>query len=434
MKCPKCGFDNNPNNKFCSKCGEQIIKESLYSCPRCGSDVNEEDAFCPSCGWELKWVDADYKHIPVPKAAKNDKKIIAKSVSEEKPVSKVFSYLSLGLMLLATLFLLIGSFGDIAETVVSGSKTSLSTKFTYIFDEGYKAIEPFKDIVKFSYGYNTFLLVLLDVLFIFSIISTVASITLLILKLVKKDFMSDKLLVSLTSIPIVSYAFYLVLIAYRFFMEITSSGSSIVITGSITFGWGTSLIIAGIIIYLVGLLCNIGKGVINDKPNALSIVSLSLGFSSIIFIFIAMLNMHLHTFGISSSTSSSTTEQYISFTNILTQIDTLNYARHKQYLDTPSGYNEALIYAVLVPISTVFILSTFYLLITKKKLPALISLVVSFAIYLIGAMLVLSKKKDLGFNTTSYSFVLFNIFLCIGFVSILLSWIFEMMAKKKSAN
>ncbi|MCK5484644.1 MAG: zinc-ribbon domain-containing protein [Desulfobacterales bacterium] len=38
MKCPKCQIENPQENRFCRKCG----KELLLSCPKCGAEVLPE--------------------------------------------------------------------------------------------------------------------------------------------------------------------------------------------------------------------------------------------------------------------------------------------------------------------------------------------------------------------------------------------------------
>lgn len=55
MKCSKCGNQNPDNVKFCSKCGEALIKsaDKKKFCTKCGAENDPEDAFCLQCGGEL---------------------------------------------------------------------------------------------------------------------------------------------------------------------------------------------------------------------------------------------------------------------------------------------------------------------------------------------------------------------------------------------
>lgn len=50
VQCPKCGFSNPPNAKFCAGCG---IPLQLGKCPRCGAQITPGARFCPSCGHQL---------------------------------------------------------------------------------------------------------------------------------------------------------------------------------------------------------------------------------------------------------------------------------------------------------------------------------------------------------------------------------------------
>ncbi|HHD15667.1 MAG TPA: zinc-ribbon domain-containing protein [Euryarchaeota archaeon] len=77
MKCPKCGAEVKPGERFCGKCGHQLVKESTcvkckkpieegvkfcphcgakqtLECPKCGKEVASGTKFCPECGTELQ--------------------------------------------------------------------------------------------------------------------------------------------------------------------------------------------------------------------------------------------------------------------------------------------------------------------------------------------------------------------------------------------
>ncbi|MDE6691017.1 MAG: zinc-ribbon domain-containing protein [Clostridia bacterium] len=47
--CPKCGSQNQPENKFCDRCGTQLYKV----CPACGARQDGDDVFCGECGARL---------------------------------------------------------------------------------------------------------------------------------------------------------------------------------------------------------------------------------------------------------------------------------------------------------------------------------------------------------------------------------------------
>lgn len=48
--CPNCGYANDADGNFCSKCGKPLTS----ACPRCGADVTADAVFCSKCGEKLK--------------------------------------------------------------------------------------------------------------------------------------------------------------------------------------------------------------------------------------------------------------------------------------------------------------------------------------------------------------------------------------------
>lgn len=63
MRCPECGFENNPDASFCEMCGTPMPKVSpakevaeaapVLRCPKCGAVVEPGDRFCVMCGANL---------------------------------------------------------------------------------------------------------------------------------------------------------------------------------------------------------------------------------------------------------------------------------------------------------------------------------------------------------------------------------------------
>lgn len=62
MKCPKCGFENRPDARFCKKCGQPMQAQAAVPmppplpglvCPACGATAKPEARFCPRCGKPL---------------------------------------------------------------------------------------------------------------------------------------------------------------------------------------------------------------------------------------------------------------------------------------------------------------------------------------------------------------------------------------------
>ena len=62
MKCPKCGFENRPDARFCKQCGQPLQAQAAPPvpptppgavCPACGATAKPGARFCPRCGKPL---------------------------------------------------------------------------------------------------------------------------------------------------------------------------------------------------------------------------------------------------------------------------------------------------------------------------------------------------------------------------------------------
>lgn len=51
-KCPNCGLEYKPTDKFCPHCGKRVSKEPII-CPDCGKSNNYDAVFCANCGKKL---------------------------------------------------------------------------------------------------------------------------------------------------------------------------------------------------------------------------------------------------------------------------------------------------------------------------------------------------------------------------------------------
>ena len=67
MRCPNCGFDSPPTNRFCGQCGTRLTQV----CPACGSPNPLDYRFCGQCGTRLveEPVPAQPSQLPLPVGA-----------------------------------------------------------------------------------------------------------------------------------------------------------------------------------------------------------------------------------------------------------------------------------------------------------------------------------------------------------------------------
>lgn len=69
MKCNKCGFDNQEDSVFCSKCGTRLAT----TCPNCGKPISADSYFCSYCGENLSMNSAEHFQTkkPIEKQSKS---------------------------------------------------------------------------------------------------------------------------------------------------------------------------------------------------------------------------------------------------------------------------------------------------------------------------------------------------------------------------
>lgn len=53
MKCPKCGFENSDNSKFCINCAANLINSDKKICPNCKTENLSIAKFCYNCAANL---------------------------------------------------------------------------------------------------------------------------------------------------------------------------------------------------------------------------------------------------------------------------------------------------------------------------------------------------------------------------------------------
>lgn len=83
MKCRNCGAMLGEDAKFCSQCGEKVIR-----CNVCGALLEENAKFCSQCGTKVEMPQENRKEIPVSKPIVSDDK---KKVEIQKMVMRAIS-------------------------------------------------------------------------------------------------------------------------------------------------------------------------------------------------------------------------------------------------------------------------------------------------------------------------------------------------------
>lgn len=82
MKCKKCGYELEKNEKFCPSCGERVELKKV--CPACGIELEENIKFCPACGKRI-----EEKNIRIETEKENTAKL---NVSEAQIIGKNNQY------------------------------------------------------------------------------------------------------------------------------------------------------------------------------------------------------------------------------------------------------------------------------------------------------------------------------------------------------
>ena len=74
MQCTKCGSELNQNAKFCSECGEKVIRE--FKCKSCGNKLLPNTKFCDQCGSSVEDAQSSLiqKEMPIAKEVYKEEK------------------------------------------------------------------------------------------------------------------------------------------------------------------------------------------------------------------------------------------------------------------------------------------------------------------------------------------------------------------------
>ena len=462
MKCPKCGFENTPQSKFCCECGEKLVKPATHVCPKCGEELVEQTRFCPACGWQLTWVDAEYDHIPVPiEFADKAPAIEAKEELEESyapvpemkqekkdgptitivgeedlqqngmnptngpvygPVDsgagmkKIFSIVVGALVITALVLLIIGCFGDIARyytTIKDYDLGDTATKFTYIF-KGYEEIDVLKDYSPMTYMFGLISLIFMDILFIGILITALISSILSVVKLIKGLTSGGKPFHGLSCLPMLFAVVYLALIAINFF-NLEQAGDEMLYA---SYGWGGILMIVGIGLYILALG---GYGVKQflEKQNKTRLIASIIGVGTMAFLLVAILNAYNHPFGIMEDGMGL-------FLSPFGYLATLSLG---ELSDGNIGF--IIMYCYLSIFVMVLLGLGFLFSLKGKDIPVIVLSFIGLLIYVASTVVVVNALPNELVNALSSSFILFVIFFALAFVSAIVFTVFNRKARKE---
>ena len=457
MKCPKCGFENTPQSKFCCECGEKLVKPATHVCPNCGEELAEETKFCPGCGWQLNWVEVEYDHIPVPiEFAKKAPVIQQKQpmeesyapIQEERPMKKdgptitivgeedlqsngmapadgpvygpidksmgmkkIFSIIVGGLVLTALLLIAIGCFGDIARAYTNIEGYDLSdtaTSFTYIF-KGYEEIDALKEVATGTYIFQLMSLILMDILFFGILITLLVSMILSVIRLIKGIKTGDKPFHGLSSLPMLFAVIYLAIIALNFF-NLEQAGSEMIYISN---GWGGVLMIVGIGLYILALGGDAVKEFL-EKQNKTALIAKIIGVGMMAFFLVAILNAYNHPFGVMESDMGAFLSPfyYLTFFTV-GGFEGMGFIIMYSYLS----------FFVMVLFGLAFLFS-----LKGKDIPVLILSFIGLILYVVSTILVINGLENEMVNALSSSFIIFIIFFALAFISAIVYTVFRRKA------
>ena len=252
--CQQCGKSVSVEETYCKHCGYKIEKE--YKCEKCGALIDEDSKFCKECGAKVTNPVVSVKQTTVkPVEAKKAKAAFNETGSKgmSPKLQKVFYYVFGGVVLFAFALMFIGCFGEIihSDGASLGSGTTSTINVSYFFKE---AIDNFKTARQMERpAYSIYLIFY----YIFELLAWLAAIGCAVIGVIegilivtrgsKKEFklkIRPLIFVFLGTVP------YLLLFGLQNMAKISGGG----INGESGFGWGTSMIVAGIIIGSIAII------------------------------------------------------------------------------------------------------------------------------------------------------------------------------------
>ena len=252
MKCPKCGYENTEDSLFCEECGWKLTEDKI-TCPACGAKVRIGAKHCNKCGASLIKQD-EQEEITEAKPVK-ESKLETITLSDS---TRLFRGLQLFVLVVGVILLFVGMFGSMIAAKITSAGNSLvedSYPIPYLFGDMFKGIESMKG-TKHESAYGTYLFLavftlLSYIIMLIGIVSFGIGSLYKCFKNYEKPKIVNKAIIGLiaTTLP------YLCLMTFTFVTKsIVKVSSTQTNSIGIVYGWGSGLLIAGLILCLISYI------------------------------------------------------------------------------------------------------------------------------------------------------------------------------------
>lgn len=372
--CPKCGKEVKPGEKYCRHCGKKI--ERIRMCQDCGIEVDDETLYCPKCGSKIP--DDGFILNSSKSHSKNNKD---NEVKEQKPANKIVTYIFVSLFATISLLFIIGMFGDFlkADGLFGGTKN-----IGYFYGEGASNLSSTYNqyTYKEHFAFSVIEFVISNIAYFGGLVGLTISLIFMIKNLIKSAFLKEEINRKPIIGLVVSVLPYLLVISAQNFVSASGGGT----TEKMTYGWGTTILVVGVLLMLCTLLAH---NIVMSKKSVKQIIVTSLkGITPIFAAIIVMFGMSHIIGGNESSLSVSINSAYnvrdflVSFSS--GSIPTLP----SEFYTAISGYILILVSGIMFVVSTCLIGN-------EKQRASIVVLSASLVIYIVGSILSVSSVETI---------------------------------------
>lgn len=378
--CPQCHKEVKPEDKYCRYCGRKI--ERIRICSECGKEVDNDTNFCPKCGSKI----SDDGYIRNSKSYSKQ----TGATKEQKPLSQMVNYAFITIFGILAVIILVGMFGDILTTNSRGMGIGLSINvgIKYFFGSGAESLKQILDVYKYK-EYYTFTMskfVLENIFYFGGLLGLFTSLVFMVINFVKVGGQKENIKHGPIYGLVISVVPYLFIMAFHNFASESYSG----IEASLSFGWGTIMVLVGALLLLCSLIV---YDILNSQRDSKHIGSAILhGLVPMVMVIVVIFcTSAVACMDMSTSAGATTT---------LTVGPTYYPSQMLQLFS--SGSLDALPNSAIVAITGYFILllaallmiSSIYLTLRKKNISSLVIFSVSYIAFIIGSILAVNGPHE----------------------------------------